>query len=288
MSASGGTPWVRRAAVVLASSGLYGTAVYVSYSWLANKKRPEFALEGASNGNDNNTDILTSPHRSQRFQTIASCYDDEIGRDEFFMGIGLLRRSLLFFHARGQALEVGAGTARNLSAYPKSVRRVLLTDASDKMLEQALEKIKSLSIEQQARFAVLQASAENLSALPNQSFDTVVDTFGLCSYDDPKQVLREMDRVCKPNGKILLLEHGRSKTWDFVTKHLDEHAESHARNWGCVWNRDLDELLEQSGLKVETLHRWHFGSTYYVVCRSSSYDSSRKKGFPHPYRKTSR
>lgn len=40
-------------------------------------------------------------------------------------------------------------------------------------------------------------------------FDFVVDTFGLCSFNDPVNVLREMARVAKPDGKILLLEHGK-------------------------------------------------------------------------------
>ena len=102
---------------------------------------------------------------------------------------------------------------------------------------------------------------------PRHTFDTIVDTFGLCSFDDPISVLKELQRVCKPNGKILLLEHGRSKTWNGLSNYLDKNAERHAKNWGCVWNRDLDDILEQSGLVVEQLDTWHFGTTYYVVCR---------------------
>ena len=119
------------------------------------------------------------------------------------------------------------------------------------------------------RVAVVQADAAHLSHLPNQAFDTVVDTFGLCSYDDPVAVLNEMARVCKqPHGKVLLLEHGRSHTWKFVNAwFLDRHAEQHAASWGCVWNRDLDQLLEASDLEVLTLRKFHFGTTYYVVCR---------------------
>jgi ubiquinone/menaquinone biosynthesis C-methylase UbiE len=43
----------------------------------------------------------------------------------------------------------------------------------------------------------------------DRSFDTVVDTFGLCSYDDPVAVLKEMARCCKGDGTILLIEHGK-------------------------------------------------------------------------------
>ncbi len=63
-----------------------------------------------------------------------------------------------------------------------------------------------------------------------------MDTFGLCSCKDPVKVLQEMNRVCKPGGRILLLEHGKS-TWDFWNNLLNKKAESHAQNWGCEWNR---------------------------------------------------
>ncbi len=105
----------------------------------------------------------------------------------------------------------------------------------------------------------------NLFQFPNGCFDTVVDTFGLCSYDDPVRVLQEMARVCKPDGKILLLEHGRSKAWHGLSEYLDKHAERHAKNWGCVWNRDLDAILDEAGLKLNKKSTWHFGTTYYVV-----------------------
>ena len=182
------------------------------------------------------------------------------------MGINLLRRSLLYFHAAGIVLEVGAGTGRNISYYPSSsVDRVLLTDTSDQMLLRARKKLRELS-KDKPQFACMEGNGASLD-FPDQCFDTVVDTFGLCSYNDPVAVLGEMARVCKPGGKILLLEHGRSKSWDFLSKYLDKHAERHAKNWGCVWNRDLDSILEKSGLQLETMHTWHFGTTYYVVCR---------------------
>lgn len=217
--------------------------------------------------------VMEHGQRMQQFNTIANHYDDDIRRDEQVLGIPILRRLLLFFHARGTCLEVGAGTARNLPYYRLSsnvVNRVVLSDASEQMLEQAKEKIRALPVTKRSRFATLKADAAELHELfPDNSFDTVVDTFGLCSFHDPVAVLRELSRICKPTGKILLLEHGRSHTWDFVTKHLDSHAVEHAANWGCVWNRDLDKILDEASdvLEVDVLSRYHFGTTYYIVCR---------------------
>ena len=255
----------RKAAILLAGGGVYGTTVYVSYHYLRMTQNTKLLQANNSCCYSH----VTSPTRTEQFQRIAECYDEQIGWDERFTGMNLLRRALLFFHARGTCLEVGAGTARNLPYYYRQqVDRVVLTDASDQMLAQAQQKIQKLNRPQRLRFALLQANASQLD-LPNNAFETVIDTFGLCSYDDPVAVLRELARVCKPNGKILLLEHGRSHSWKFVTEHLDAHAEQHAANWGCVWNRDLDAILEQASdsLEISTLSRYHFGTTYYVVCR---------------------
>ena len=245
---------IRKGATLIAGGGVYAVSVYMTYVYLKQPPVESVAEDGVS--------CVHSPLRTQQFEKVASCYDSSIGKDEFFMGINLLRRSLLYFHAKGTCLEVGAGTGRNLRYYPKDTRAVL-TDQSAQMLEQARAKIKN-----NKRFAVLQGDSAHLD-LPDQAFDTVIDTFGLCSYDDPVAVLREMIRLCKPNGKILLLEHGRSHSWQWVTDHLDKYSEYHAKRWGCVWNRDLDQLLSKvsDALEVKVLHRWHFGTTYYIVCK---------------------
>lgn len=238
---------------------MYGTAVYFTYHYMKMKN-------GCAACVSSNESHVHSPQRNLQYQNVANCYDDSIGRDEFFMGMNILRRSLLYFHAKGTVLEVGAGTGRNLSYYGTTVDRVVLSDTCTQMLNQARQKIREMGSINRKRFAVLEADSANLK-LPNDSFDTVVDTFGLCSYDDPVAVLQELSRVCKPGGKILLLEHGRSKSWQFVTDHLDKFAEVHAANWGCVWNRDLDDIVQMADLEVDVLRRWHFGTTYYMVCR---------------------
>jgi len=131
--------------------------------------------------------------------------------------------------------EVGAGTGRNLGYYPgdSTVNKIVLTDTSDKMLERAKEKLNFMSTKERERYEVVTADAGNLQTFEDNSFDTIVDSFGLCSFDDPVKVLIELQRVCKPDGKILLLEHGRSKTYLGLSGYLDKHAERHAKNWGC-------------------------------------------------------
>jgi methyltransferase OMS1, mitochondrial len=263
------TSAIQKAAVLLFGGGVFTSTVYLTYHW----QRMEQAYKSQAREKPSNFSFVDNPCRNEQYQHVANCYDDAIGADEFYMGIKLLRRALLYFNARGTVLEVGAGTARNLLYYPDTVHRVVLVDSSDQMLNQAKQKIVHLTQQQsntspKPQFAVLQADSSRLN-LPSHSFDSVVDTFGLCSYNDPVAVLREMARVCKPQGKILLLEHGRSHSWDFVTRHLDKHAEQHAANWGCVWNRDLDAVLAAASddLEIEVVRKFHFGTTYYVVAR---------------------
>lgn len=103
------------------------------------------------------------------------------------------------------------------------------------------------------------------------SFDTVVDTFGLCSYEDPVAALREMARVCKrgdKRGQILLIEHGRSQSHAWLTNILDKHARPHAAKWGCYWNRDIVGIVKEAGLTIVQRHEFHFGTTQLIVAES--------------------
>lgn len=115
---------------------------------------------------------------------------------------------------------------------------------------------------------VQQMNAHNLQ-FPDNSFETVVDTFGLCSYEDPVAVLQEMRRVCKPEGKILLIEHGRG-SYDWINNVLDGGACHHAHNWGCIWNRDILKVVGKADLDIVSVSRFHFGTTYLIEAKPRS------------------
>lgn len=53
----------------------------------------------------------------------------------------------------------------------------------------------------------------------------------------------------------------------FAITHLAPGAGEHFRKWGCWWNRDIERIVRQAGLEVESLSRWHFGTTYLCVAR---------------------
>lgn len=102
-----------------------------------------------------------------------------------------------------RALEVGVGTGKNLPYYPRDVK-VTAVDISPRMLERAQKRASALGLEVE----LLEMDVQHL-AFPDHVFDTIFSTFVFCSVPDPVLGLRELRRVCKPGGKLLLLEHMR-------------------------------------------------------------------------------
>eukprot|EP01125_Pyxidicula_operculata_P003440 TRINITY_DN1426_c0_g1_i1.p1 TRINITY_DN1426_c0_g1~~TRINITY_DN1426_c0_g1_i1.p1 ORF type:complete len:151 (-),score=20.39 TRINITY_DN1426_c0_g1_i1:1-453(-) len=135
-----------------------------------------------------------------------------------------------------------------------------MVDKSEQMLSQA-EKKSSMIPKQNIKLSKLDAQR-----LPfqNESFDTVIDTFGLCSVPDPVKFLNEMGRVCKKDGEILLLEHGIGKN-SIVNYYLNSRVNEHADRWGCEWNKNIQQIVTQSNLSVIEKNRTLFGTTYYYV-----------------------
>ena len=203
--------------------------------------------------------------RRRAFDAGAREYDDEIGSDETVMGLRLMRRALVR-HAQGKVLEIAAGTGRNFDYYDLDRCHVLAVDSSEGMIKVAATKVLDFKPAHQKKIECYVARPGARLQFEDNSFYTVVDTFGLCSFEDPVESLREMQRVCRPDGRILLLEHGRS-TWGWLNDQLDQHAYRHAKRWGCWWNRDIEEILRESDLEIEYTTRWHFGTTHYVIAK---------------------
>ncbi|TPX39310.1 hypothetical protein SeMB42_g04871 [Synchytrium endobioticum] len=204
---------------------------------------------------------------------IAKNYDDSISWEEFVMGLGNKRRDLVEM-ARGKTLEIAAGTARNIDYYRNPpTTHVTMTDVSKNMLEVAYQKLQhTKSHSSRKDIPEFKLAVADASSLPfkDDSFDTVIDCFGLCSMEAPVDSLKEMARVVKPDGRILLLEHGTSGLSPFISDALDKTAEGHARKWGCWYNREIEGLVREAGLTTVHLKKYHFGTTYMIVAAKSA------------------
>jgi len=101
------------------------------------------------------------------------------------------------------ALEVGVGTGKNFPYYPSGVQ-VVGIDLSPHMLMRARRKTSKLDLNVDLR----EMDVQSLD-IPDHCFDTVFATFVFCSVPDPVAGLRELRRICKPSGRLLLIEHMR-------------------------------------------------------------------------------
>merc|ERR1712154_614324 len=99
---------------------------------------------------------------------------------------------------------------------------------------------------------------------PPNSFDSVIDTFGLCSFEDPERAITEMVNVCKPNRKIILLEHGIS-SWKMIKMYQNKKLLKHVYSWGCYFNRDILKYVKhRNDVVIDSIKRRHFGTTYII------------------------
>lgn len=106
---------------------------------------------------------------------------------------------------KGNVLEVGVGTGKNIEYYPSNID-ITAIDFSKRMLEKAYEK----SIKFDKKVKLVSMDVQNMD-FPDNTFDVIFTTCVFCSVPDPILGLREMRRVCKSNGKIIMIEHVRSE-----------------------------------------------------------------------------
>ncbi len=154
--------------------------------------------------------------------------------------------------ATGDVLEIGIGTALNAPFYEKArVRRVVGVDPGLQMHPLALRRIRQAHL----NVELVGLSAERLP-LPDQSFDSVVCTYTLCSIPDPAAALAEIRRVLRPGGKLLFSEHGVAP---------DESVRRWQRRlqplWGplaggCSLSLDLPAVLQAAGFVAHTQSRY--------------------------------
>ncbi len=156
-------------------------------------------------------------------------------------GIAPLRekRRGLIPRATGRVLEVGVGTGHNLPFYTAgNVTELIAVDPAEQMHRRARERAEQTDVV----VRVLTVPAERIP-LEDDTVDTVVTTFTLCSIPDPSAAVAEMRRVLRPGGQLLFAEHGRAPTevvrrWQRRVNPIQRRVAG-----GCHLDRDIPELL---------------------------------------------
>jgi ubiquinone/menaquinone biosynthesis C-methylase UbiE len=192
-----------------------------------------------------NNGYVEATHREQEVYDRKSRMYDLMDLPMKAMGMGRLRRRMWEQVQGRRVLEVGVGTGLNLEYYPAESRAVAV-DLSPGMLGRAVRRAGRLG--RQVDFVL--ADAQRLP-FRDGSFDAVTATCVFCSVPDPVEGLRELRRVCQPDGNTLLLEHVRAKN-RLLGKVMDWLNPLSVRFQGVNINRDTVGNVSRAGLAIES------------------------------------
>ncbi|MCC6313684.1 MAG: methyltransferase domain-containing protein [Thermomicrobiales bacterium] len=189
----------------------------------------------------------------------AAVYDRTAGAAEGML-LGDFRRrfgALL----RGRTLEGAVGTGLNLPYYSPAVTEAFGVDFSIGMLREARQRARALGLPM--RF--VQADAQALP-FPAAAFDTVAISLALCTVADPPTALREMARVCRPDGRIVLLEHVASPVGPvYALERLLSPLQE--RQMGCNLTRRTVDTVRELGFRIEAEESRWWGVFRLVIAR---------------------
>ena len=188
-------------------------------------------------------------HVARLFDELAPTWNAREARGERVL-LGERFRAELGALLRGDVLEIGAGTG---ATFPHvrwdQVTSYTATDLSAGMLAEARKRPEVAG--RPVTFTQVEATA---LPYPDASFDTVTTSLTLCTVPDPERTLREMSRVCRPDGRIVLIEHVRppNPVLAAIAKGV---TPMQVRRMGCHLDRPTDRLIAEMGFPIERHER---------------------------------
>ena len=152
--------------------------------------------------------------------------------------------------ATGNVLEIGIGAGHSLPHYNGSkVNRLTAIDPLEKLWRKRKTELSDLDFE----VSYIRGRAEQIPS-EDDTFDTVVVTFTLCSVEHIDDALKEIHRVLKPCGRLVFSEHGKApdeklEKWQNLINPVWKRI-----GGGCNLNRDIPAILERNGFRPEEMN----------------------------------
>ena len=162
---------------------------------------------------------------------------------------------------KGIVLEIGSGSGLNFPYYKTSkVKKIFALEPDKEMIELARQETKKSSIE----ITFLQEYAERIS-LKDNSVDTILLTYSLCTIPDPISALKEMKRVLRSNGCLVYCEHGMApetsiRKWQNRLNPINSYFSG-----GCNLNRNITQLITESGFKIRKSETMYLPGTTKLI-----------------------
>jgi len=170
-----------------------------------------------------------------------------------------------------EILEIGIGTGKNIAYYPNDAK-ITAIDLSDRMLVLARKQTEMADIK---NVDLLQMDAQAM-AFPDDSFEMVVATFVYCSVPDPVLGLREINRVLRPDGKAVFLEHMYPEN-PFLGGIFDLLNPIVVRLWGANINRRTLTNIQKAGLEIQMVKNLTFYGIFKLIIARPRKEGSRDR-----------
>jgi phosphatidylethanolamine/phosphatidyl-N-methylethanolamine N-methyltransferase len=167
-----------------------------------------------------------------------------------------------------KVLEVGIGTGLTLRHYPKSCHIVGI-DISARMIDRARERVAKLGNGHTIDLEVMDACH---MTFPDNSFDAVISPYVITTVGDPLQFCREILRVCKPGGQIIIVNHSKDPARLFGK--LGAIASPFFARVGFVTDLDVVSLVRSTEIEVQQVIDCNYFNLHKVILG--------QKPLPHP------
>lgn len=180
------------------------------------------------------------------YQKLASVYDFTFGPTLHPGRVQAIQRMAL--RPGDRILEVGVGTGINLALYPRTCD-ITGIDLSESMLEKAHGRVARKHL---SNVHLVTMDATNI-AFPDNSFDIVYAPYLISVVPDPVAVAKEMYRVCRPGGRVIILNHFRSE--NRLVARIERAISPLTIHIGFTADLDLPAFLAQAGLRPSSIEK---------------------------------